>query len=99
MREGRREERHIVVAGKYRESPRPARPGVAGPTWPTGIPLLGVPPAEAEPHTTAERPERVVCVSVGIYIFTDPLWGPVCFDFSVWRHLDDDQPSYEVVIE
>lgn len=66
---------------------------------PMGAILLGQPPQGQAPTTKTERPERLECVSVGRFFFADPLWGPVSFDFSIWRRPDLDMPSYEVVIE
>lgn len=76
-----------------------ARVGTSGLVHPSGCSLLGSAPTEAEPETQTERPERLICLSVGRFIFTDPKWGPQAFDISVWRHLDEDLPNYEVVVE
>jgi hypothetical protein len=88
------------VAGRSTEdASRPGGLAIRARDWPTSVPLLGQAPKEKEPQTQTERPGDLVCVSVGRYFFFDPKWGPISFDFSIWRHKDDDSPSYEVVIE
>lgn len=41
----------------------------------------------------------MICVTHAWIIFTDPAWGPISLQLSVWRDERDDAPNYEVVIE
>lgn len=75
------------------------RLGSGGLVHPSGHTLLGEAPQGEDPATKEVRPEGRICVSAGRYVFVDPKWGPISFDFSIWRPVAADMPEYEVIIE
>ncbi len=41
----------------------------------------------------------MICLAHYWAIFTDPLWGPVSLQISVWRDSREGPPEYTVVVE
>lgn len=41
----------------------------------------------------------MICIADAVCSFEDPQWGPITFQLSVWRHVGDSLPEYEVVVE
>lgn len=40
-----------------------------------------------------------MCLAAYWAVFTDPGWGPVSLQLSVWRDVKNDLPEYTVVVE
>ena len=41
----------------------------------------------------------MTCVAHYWAVFSDPDWGPISFQLSVWRDDRADLPTYEVIVE
>lgn len=78
---------------------RPAHLASGRGSSPTTLWLPETPPEAEAPTTQETRSEHMICVTHAWIIFTDPAWGPISLQLSVWRDDRDDAPNYEVVIE
>lgn len=62
-------------------------------------PLLIKDPQAQAPNSSEIPKDRMTCLAHYWAVFTDPRWGPVSLEISIWRDDQADLPDYTVIVE
>lgn len=81
------------------DASRAYRVGTGGHAVPPPSALLIPAPQEEAPAPKETSRERLTCLAHYWAVFSDPCWGPVALQLSVWRDDQADLPEYEVIVE
>lgn len=63
------------------------------------VPLLIKDPQAQAPNSPEIPRDRMTCLAHYWLVFSDPKWGPVSMELSIWRDDQTDMPDYTVIVD